>query len=503
VRAIGFELARAPARHAPGHRESGELAARPRRSRRRWVPRWTLRLRLTLLYGTLFLLTGAVLLGITYGLVAQSTSHSVAIAGDGSLLAFAAPGPTRLALPGPLQAEVASGAGFVHRGPAAKDALSVQLRQYTGKLVSTAQAAIRGLSSAGQVKLRRLAARANAQLTLVRGSQLDALLTKSGFALGIMAFVSVGLGWLMAGRALRPVRTMNARARGISERNLHERLGLEGPEDELKELGDTFDGLLARLQGAFESQRRFVSNASHELRTPITVQRTLVEVALSDPDASIESLRATCERVIVAGEQQERLIEALLTLARSQRGLDRREPLELGEVVGEVLEGFAPRDVRIEAALEEAHTAGDPALVERLVANLVQNALHYNRPHGSVGVWTGLRDGSATLEVINTGPVVAPDQVRQLFEPFRRHQAGLMFSPANTGGHDRLGLGLSIVKAIADAHGAALTAIPRTEGGLRLRVSFPAVAVALEAGVGRISDSAEHDQPPAAYALGR
>jgi His Kinase A (phospho-acceptor) domain/HAMP domain len=320
VRAIGFDLARAPARHAPGQLESGELTARPRRSRRRWIPRWTLRLRLTLLYGTLFLLTGAVLLGITYGLVAQSTSHSVAIAGDGSLLAFSAPGAARLALPGPLQAKVVSGTGFVHRGQAANDPLSVQLRQYTGKLVSTAQAAIRGLSSAGRVKLRRLAARANTQLTLERGAQLDALLTKSGFALGIMAFVSVGLGWMMAGRALRPVRTMNARARGISERNLHERLALAGPEDELKELGDTFDGLLSRLQGAFESQRRFVSNASYELRTPITVQRTLVEVALSDPDATIESLRATCERVIVAGEQQERLIEALLTLRPQPTG---------------------------------------------------------------------------------------------------------------------------------------------------------------------------------------
>jgi signal transduction histidine kinase len=515
VRAIGFDLGRAPARHAPGRRESGELAARPRRSRRPWVPRWTLRLRLTLLYGALFLLTGAVLLGITYGLVAQSASHTVAFAGEGPLPAFAPDVAVRLPLPQALSAERANGAavvyrqrsatgpGFVHGGQAAKGALTVQLRQYTGKLVSVAQAAIRGLSSAGQVKLRKLAARANKQLVLDRGAQLDALLTKSGVALGIMAFVSVGLGWLMAGRALRPVRTMNARARGISERNLHERLGLEGPEDELKELGDTFDGLLARLQGAFESQRRFVSNASHELRTPITVQRTLVEVALSDPDATIESLRATCERVIVAGEQQERLIEALLTLARSQRGLDRREPLELGEVVGEVLQGFAPRDVRITVSLEDAHTAGDPALVERLVANLVQNALHYNRAHGLVAVWTGLRDGSATLEVTNTGPAVAPDQVKQLFEPFRRHQAGLMFTSAATSGRDRLGLGLSIVKAIADAHGAVVTAIPGSQGGLRLRVSFPAVPVALEAGVGRISNPLEHDQPPAAYASGR
>ena len=301
---------------------------------------------------------------------------------------------------------------------------------------------------------------------------LGSLLTRSGIALGIMALVSIGLGWLMAGRALRPVRTMNARARRITEHNLHERLSLEGPADELKELGDTFDGLLSRLEGAFESQRRFVANASHELRTPITVQRALVEVALGDPDATEESLRAACERVIAVGERQERLIESLLILARSQRGLEAQEWLELDRVVREVLHSVEAGDVRIDATLEPAPTTGDCALVERLVANLVDNALHYNRPHGWIRVSTGLRDGRVTLDVSNAGPKVAADEVELLFEPFRRQAGQRAVDPARP--RPGLGLGLSIVRAIADAHGGELTASSGDQGGLRVRVSFPA-----------------------------
>jgi signal transduction histidine kinase len=283
-----------------------------------------------------------------------------------------------------------------------------------------------------------------------------------------MALVSIGLGWLMAGRALRPVRTMGLRARGISERTLHERLALEGPNDELKELGDAFDGLLSRLESAFESQRRFVANASHELRTPITVERTLVEVALADPDANTDSLRATCERVLAASEQQERMIEALLTLARSQRGLDAREELDLAAVAAGVLEGASPNGVRIDAALDPGHTTGDPALVERLVANLVDNALHYNVQSGWVTVSTGMRDGKPTLRVTNSGPEIPPDRAAALIEPFRRLDG-------DRNGHARgVGLGLSIVDAIATAHGADLRARPREGGGLNVEVRFPA-----------------------------
>ena len=300
--------------------------------------------------------------------------------------------------------------------------------------------------------------------------QMAALLTKSGIALGIMAMLSIGLGWLMAGRALRPIRTMGARAKGISERNLHERLALEGPNDEFKELADTFDGLLERLQAAFESQRRFVANASHELRTPITLERTLVEVALADPRASVDSLRDTCGRVLAATEQQERLIEALLTLARSQRGLDSREEVDLADAVQEVLQSVSPSGIRVEVELDDAPTTGDPRLVERLIANLVENALHYNVDDGWVSVRTGVRDGRSVLVVSNSGPLIDPSRVDELIEPFRRLNGD---RPGHTRG---LGLGLSIVSAIAAAHGAELIATPRPGGGLDVEARFPVPA---------------------------
>jgi signal transduction histidine kinase len=284
-----------------------------------------------------------------------------------------------------------------------------------------------------------------------------------------MAIISIGLGWLVAGRALRPVRTMSTRARGISEHNLNERLALEGPDDELKELADTFDELLARLESAFESQRQFVANASHELRTPITVERALVEVALADPGATTESLRGTCRRVLASNEQQERMIEALLTLARSQRGVESRRGLSLDEVVGDALGSVCPDGIRVQSELEPAAAAGDPALIERLVGNLLENALRYNvERDGWVSVWTGVRDGQPTLLVANSGPVVTADEAAAVTQPFRR----LNGNRTDTRG---AGLGLSIVAAIAAAHGAQLLVTPRTDGGLEVEVRFPAI----------------------------
>jgi signal transduction histidine kinase len=385
----------------------------------RRLPRWTLRLRLTLLYGALFLVAGAVLLGITYGLVHNASGQTV--------VAFQKPGSFFAVV----QARVPVGAPVPPLDPAKVEAA-----------------------------FQKVAVDQRTHL-------FDALLTRSGLALGIMAIASIGLGWLVAGRALRPVRTMTARARGISDRNLHERIALAGPNDELKELADTFDGMLQRLQAAFESQRRFVANASHELRTPITVERTLVEVALADPAPSIDSMRETCERVLASTEQQERLIEALLTLARSQRGLDSREPVDLAAIVGEAC-GAAqvPDGVRIETELAQAPTSGDRALIERLVANLVDNAVRYNTDGGWVSARTGLRAGRPTLEIENTGPVVKPEQKGELLEPFRR------LNGARTHNASGLGLGLSIVDAIASAHGAELHASPRPEGGLAVLVAF-------------------------------
>jgi signal transduction histidine kinase len=348
---------------------------------------------------------------------------------------------------------------------------AVELRDYAGKVTTV----FKQLTATQAAQLRAQQNTANARYEELRTSQLDTLLTRSGLALAIMALASIGLGWLMAGRALRPVRTMSFRARGISERNLHERLALEGPDDELKELGDTFDGLLGRLEAAFESERRFVANASHELRTPITLERALVEVALSDPKPSIESLQETCRRVLTASEQQERLIEALLALARSQRGLESRARVDLREVTAEVVRAVPANGIKVDTELGDASTTGDPAMVERLVANLIQNAVRYNEPDGWIRAWTGIRDGEPTLEVTNAGPLVKPEQVDELVKPFSRLDGNGSAAARNADAQPALGLGLSIVQAIVNAHGAHMTTAPRAEGGLQVAVSFPRV----------------------------
>jgi len=299
----------------------------------------------------------------------------------------------------------------------------------------------------------------------------------SGIALAIMTGLSVGLGWLVAGRVLRKLRTITAAARSISASNLHARLALAGPDDELRELGNTFDGLLTRLEASFDAQRQFVANASHELRTPLARQRTLIEVALADPEPSIASLHGVCQRLLVTGEEQERLIEALLTLARSQRGLDRREPFDLTAIADGVLRArwaeAESRGLTVTATLQPAPALGDAPLTERLVTNLVENAVQHNVPHGSVEVGTGTWAGRAILSVFSTGAPIPPDQVGRLFQPFQRGA-----SRDRTGSRNGLGLGLSIVTAIAETHGAWLQAHALPGGGLGVRVGFPLVAPA-------------------------
>jgi signal transduction histidine kinase len=204
------------------------------------------------------------------------------------------------------------------------------------------------------------------------------------------------------------------------------------------------------VEDAFETQRHFIANASHELRTPLTVERTLLQVALADPEVSTATLRATCEELLVAGREQERLLDALLTLAISERGLEHREPVDLALIAG---------------TPDSAVVSGDPALLKRLVANLVDNANQHNVPDGWVKVETGVEANSPFIVVANSGPVIGRDQIEGLFEPFRRLGADRV--------GERHGLGLSIVRAIADAHGATVTADPLPDGGLRVRVSFP------------------------------
>jgi signal transduction histidine kinase len=240
------------------------------------------------------------------------------------------------------------------------------------------------------------------------------------------------------------------------------------------------DGLFGRLDASFGAQRQFVANASHELRTPLARSRTLLEVALRDTGAPAESLRATCRRVLAAGEEQERLLEALLTLARGQRGLDRREPLDLAAITRDVLAArgaeVAARGLEMAVTLAPALMAGDPALAERAVANLIDNALRHNVPDGTVWVTAGTEAGQAVLTVANTGLAVPPGEIGRLLVPFRRGAAGPQRTRAPATSSDGLGLGLPIVQAIATAHGAALTITARPEGGgLAAELAFPAM----------------------------
>jgi len=375
--------------------------------------RRTVRLRLTLLYGSLFLVSGAALLIVTYLLMAEFTSTNRA---------------TGVGTPG-------RGRGGIERLP--PSAVSLPAQQ---------QAAVR-----------------------------HDFLLGSAIALAIMVIVAIWLGWLVAGRALRPLRLMTAAAQRISEVNLHERLALTGPDDELKDLGDTIDGLLARLEGAFDAQRRFVANASHELRTPLTVERVMLETVLADSAASAESLRATCEDLLATSQQQEQIIQALLTLARSQRGLEHRQPFDLAAVTGKVLAARYPEarrlGLRIDAALAPAMSTGDPQLAQRLVANLADNALRHNVPDGWIDVATGTRAGRSVIWVANSGPLIREEEVRRLFQPFQRGG-----EDRTARSHEGAGLGLSIVEAIAAAHGATVKPRVQPEGGLDIEVSFPVAA---------------------------
>jgi signal transduction histidine kinase len=305
----------------------------------------------------------------------------------------------------------------------------------------------------------------------VRADALRQLLIQSGVALIAMAGVSTGLGWLVAGRVLRPVHQITATARRISESSLHERIALHGPQDELKELADTFDGMLARLDAAFDSQKRFVANASHELRTPLSIIRTELDVALSNPHVTRAELREMGEAVREAIERSERLIEGLLFLARSESGLPERQPVDLATVARDVVERFTVaakrKEVTIRSDLSPALVAGDASLLERLVSNLVENALAYNKRSGWIEVATSQTQEGAELVVSNTGSDVPVESIETMFQPFRR------LTRDRTASSSGIGLGLSIVRAVARAHGGDATAQPGASGGLEVLVRLP------------------------------
>jgi signal transduction histidine kinase len=375
-------------------------------------PRPTARLRLTLLYGGLFTVAGAALLGFTFWLFERGTN-------DGKRI-----------LPTPPPGRGISCLPTDHRCMQLARAWVAQHR-----------------------------------------FDLHTLLTQSGIALAVMAALAFALGWLVAGRVLRPVRSITAAARRMSATSLHERLTVTGPNDEFSELASTLNDLLARLEASFTAQRHFVANASHELRTPLTLDRTLLQVALRNPGTASEQWRATGLELLESGRHQERLLEALLTLATSEGGLSGREPADLSEAAAASLRAASPeagrQQIRMVTALHPAPVLGDPRLIERLTVNLLDNAIRHNTTDGTVHLTTGQQDGRAIISVVNTGPVIPAAEISQLFRPFERLATA---RASNGSGH---GLGLSIVAAIADAHDATIAAHARPEGGLRIRVSFP------------------------------
>ena len=295
-------------------------------------------------------------------------------------------------------------------------------------------------------------------------------------SLAIAVVASLGLGWLLAGRLLRPLQAIVATARDISATNLSRRLRTSGRDDEFSRLGQTLNDLFARLEASFESQRHFVANAAHELRTPLAAERTVLQVALRDPAASVASLRVACDEVLQLGQQQQELIDALLTLAGSEREITRAEPFDLADVAAGVTAGVdadVTVDALIDTRLDQASVEGDPRLAESLVANLVGNAVRHNVPGGWATIRTGTVGGRAVLRVSNSGPVIPPAEVGRLFEPFQRLGDERIRRQGGRGGGGH-GLGLAIVRAIAAAHDAELTAQARPEGGLDITVSFPA-----------------------------
>jgi len=298
------------------------------------------------------------------------------------------------------------------------------------------------------------------------------LLAQSIIALVAIGVVAVVLGYVVAGRALAPLQRVTATARRLSESTLHQRIALVGPEDEIKELADTFDAMLERLARAFDSQRTFVANASHELRTPLTINRTLLEVALADPQAS-EDLRVLGRTLLATNARHQRLIDGLLLLARSERGLDARTPVDLSDVAHSALTTVGPAaaeaGITVHHDLAAAPTAGEPVLLEHLVSNLLDNAVKYNIEGGAVWLRTWGQDGGSFVFVANTGPVVAPYEIPRLFEPFRR------LAEDRVGSDRGAGLGLSIVASVVRAHAGAISAAPRTGGGLEITVRLPTV----------------------------
>jgi signal transduction histidine kinase len=387
---------------------------RPRPGPLRWLrlPRHTARLRLTVLYGgAVFLACGATVLAFTYllyGLLGHAPHPVLHLHKRGKVVPIAAAQP--------------------------------------------AEAAIH-VAGLGQIAMDR-----------------QQLLMVSGIALAVIAVAAAAIGWLIAGRVLRPLRTITAAARRISASSLHERLALQGPDDELKELADTLDGLFARLEASFDTQRRFAANASHELRTPLTRERTLLQVTLADPAATTATWQAVSRDLLASNAEQERLMETLLTLASSEAGPGEREPADLAAITREALAAARPAISRLglhaHADIQPAILDGDPLLVQQLAANLIDNAVRHNIPGGDIQITTKTSHAGPVLSVTSSGQVIPAADVDRLFQPFQR------LGPRRARNDNGHGLGLSIVRAVAAAHGATIGARALPGGGLAVDVTF-------------------------------
>jgi signal transduction histidine kinase len=415
-------------------------------------PDWfrpTLRARLTMVYGGLFLVAGVVLVGLSYVFVssnlpggARSNTVQFKVLNNGNGQVTAQLDETLSGTP----VELADGSVGIRLA----DGNVITPAQYRAQVQETIQGAIEKQ----------------------REDTLSSLLQQSALALGLVAVGALGAGWLVAGRALRPLHVITGTARKVADRSLHERIALEGPPDELKELADTFDDMLERLDRAFAGQSRFVANASHELRTPLAVNRTLLEVAMSDPAASSD-LRQVGSSLLTVNERSERLIDGLLLLARSENVVAERKPIDLADAarhaVGQLAQAAEDASVTIRPQLTPAVALGDPVLLERLVTNLVENAIRHNVPGGWAEVATGRAPGTGhpQLVVSNGGEQIPPYEVEELFEPFRRLRG------ERTADSRGSGLGLSIVRSIVAAHGGSVHAEARADGGLVVRVTLP------------------------------
>jgi signal transduction histidine kinase len=381
------------------------------------------RSRLTLLYTSLFALGGAALVAITYLLVAHSL-HTTPTTG----------------IP-----------------PVSQDAIA--------RCVKEAQAG--GAPAAGpMIKCAALYANGvQAGASAQRSTTLAHLLAYSLLGLAGLTLLAALAGWIVAGRILRPVHRLTAAARAASDQNLSQRIALQGPRDELRELADTFDTMLERLDRAFTSQRQFIANASHELRTPLTVMRTAMDVVLAKPEPTRDELASMTGEVRQAVDHAERLIEVLLILARNEQARVLTDPLDLAAVAEDALEERTADGITTITTLDEAPVTGDGILLERLVANLLDNAERYNVAGGTVSISTTTDDGASLVRVVNTGPVVPPDQIDRLFLPFARLDDRTR--------HDGFGLGLALVSSIATVHSGTVHATAVSTGGLDITVRLP------------------------------